>query len=129
MIVGLNIDPELELDNETLARVMEDMLNMGARLNAGYFLRNPDAPCCLDCGTITYFEPAMSERVFFGLAPDVIRQRKTSCAGAAMYEAGHAIAKGKDARVVIQINGPGDFHALVRYPNGSVTDPSADLPR
>lgn len=129
MIASLNIPAELELTDDELRWAFEEMLNVLAGLNAQYFRRHPDAPCCLDCGSIRYKSPPMSRRQTFPSAPDILRKRKCGCAGAACYVAGMALAKGEEARVIVTITAPGDFHAVVRYPDGRETDPSATLPR
>jgi hypothetical protein len=129
VIVGLSLPAELELTDAELAAILEDALNVQARANAFWFRRNPDAPCCLDCGSIKYREPPRRRRQDFPSAPQVLGAHVVGCAGAAAYEAGKALADGTAARVVVETLGPGDYHAVVLYPDGRRSDPASELER
>lgn len=129
MITAVSLPPELGLSAGELGWVFEQMLNVQAAANAKYFQAHPDAPCCLDCGTIRYVEPPLSDRQTFASAPDILRTGTTGCAGAAAYEAGLALSKGTAARVSVEWVAPGDYHAVVIYPDGRRSDPSAELTR
>lgn len=129
MIAGLSLPPELELTDEELALFLEEVLNLQAAANVYYFRAHPEAPCCLGCGKIKYQLPRLAERQTFASAHEVCTLRKVGCAGAAAYEAGMALHKGKDARVVVELVSPGEYHALVEYGDGTRSDPSAKLPR
>ncbi len=129
MIAGLSLPPELGLTDQELGEFLEELLNLQARANVHYFALHPEAPCCLGCGSIRYQLPRLAERQTFASAYDVCTLRRVGCAGAAAYEAGMAIHKGKDARVVVELVSPGEFHAVVVYPDGRRSDPSAKLPR
>ncbi len=129
MIAAVSIPPELGLSDEELAEVLAALLNVQALANVRYFERHPEAPCCLGCGKIRYELPALAERQTFASAYDVCTRKKVGCAGAAAYEAGMAIFKGKEARVAVELVGPGEFHAVVIYGDGTRSDPSSKLPR
>lgn len=129
MIAGISLPPELGLTDQELGEFLEGLLNLQALANVRYFERNPDAPCCLGCGSIKYQLPKLAERQTFASAFEVCKYKRVGCAGAAAYEAGMAIHKGKDAKVVVELVAPGEFHAVVVYPDGRRSDPSAKLPR
>jgi hypothetical protein len=129
MIVGISLPPELELTDAELGELLEEALNLQARANARWFARYPDAPCCLDCGSVKYREPPRRRRQDFPAAPQVLGAHSVGCAGAAAYEAGKALSKGTAARVAVELLGPGDYHAVVLYPDGRRSDPARELER
>lgn len=77
-------------------------------------------PCCLGCvePRVRYEMPAKNQRCQnWYLAPDVLRRGLASCLDAALFEAGSARAKGKDASVILvpqTIEGD-DPHAVVDF--------------
>lgn len=128
MIAGISITTQTGNDDLALKRMLEAILEVVVIENQLYFETHPDAPCCLDCGTIKYREPKFSDRIVFANAEDIIRDKVAGCAGAAAYMAGRGRFKGRRDIVELEYNGPRDFHAIVRYPDGSTFDPTLDMP-
>jgi hypothetical protein len=128
MIIGLSIPSCVASSDDALEALIEAMLELVVLQNVEFFKANPDAPCCLDCGTIRYREPAFSDRTIFASAEDVLRLRETGCGAAAAYVAAKARTKGVLARAVVDRTAPRDYHAVVLYPDGSIEDPTANLP-
>lgn len=105
---------------------LEQLLNTLAECNAAWFSENPDAPSCLACEGVRYHNPPVGKCQNFWNAPQVLRQGKASCAGAACYDAGVRLAQGQQARVAVEPIDGISLHAVV-YANGERTDPSAGL--
>lgn len=130
MIAGVSLPLELELTDAELGELLEELLNLQARANALWFARGgADAPCCLDCGDVRYREPRRAHRQTFPSAPELLTAKVVGCGGAAAYVAGKAQAKGEAARVAVELLGPGDYHAVVVYPDGRREDPALELKR
>jgi len=128
VIVGISLTSEVVGDDNQVAAVVEDLLEIVVRQNVAYFEAHPDTPCCLDCGTVKYREPPFSNRVTFATAEDVLRTGHAGCAGAAAYMAAKNRINGIDSKVVLQRTGTRDFHAIVQRPDGSTYDPSLQMP-
>lgn len=128
MIVGISITTRTARSDKALIDMLEALLEIVAAENHLFFEANPETPCCLDCGDIKYREPGFSDRIIFASAQDIIRTSQAGCAGAAAYMAGRGRFNGRHDTVVLQHIGPRDFHAVVRYPDGSTFDPTLDMP-
>ena len=62
----------------------------------------------------------------FDLAPEAIARGWADCDDLAPWRAAELRAKGINAQAVVIPSGPNRWHALVRMPNGEMTDPSKD---
>ena len=128
MIIGLSLPSCTAINDQALADAIAGVLELVVQQNVAYFNANPDAPCCLDCGKFKYREPPFTQRFTAACAEDVLRLGYAGCAGAACYMAAKDRLKGKACRVLVTANGPRDFHAVVQYPDGSIYDPTLDMP-
>jgi hypothetical protein len=126
MIACVSLPP---LGDGQLGGALEDLLNAQAHANAYWFKANPDAPSLAESG-VKYREPRLATMQRFPNAPETLRSGFTGCAGAATYVVGQALPLGIQARVRVQPLRPaGEYHAVVEWPDGRTTDPSATLPR
>ncbi len=128
VILGISLTTEVAGDENQLAALVEDLLEIVVRQNVAYFETHPNAPCCLDCGTVKYREPSFASRVTFATAEDILRTGYAGCAGAAAYMAAKNRTNGIDSKVVLQRTGARDFHAIVQRPDGSTYDPTLSMP-
>ena len=129
MRAGVSITSCVASDDQALKAVLEALLEIVVQQNILFFRNHPNTPCCLDCGTIKYREPAMADSLTFATAEDILATGYAGCAGAAAYETAKARMDGKSAKVELLVTAPRDFHAVVRYADGSTHDPSLELPK
>ncbi len=129
--------------SEETRRELERYLNAAAQNNADWFRRHPNAPCCVACaakdGKIGYVGPQdcgpSCQRI--QSAEQVVAEGRATCGPLAAYDAGGALAEGKDAhvRVIHEEDQAGNpvpyrYHAVVgtKGEDGEVRyhDPSED---
>ncbi len=94
------------------ARLLEVILQCVAEGNANWFRMHPDAPCCLKCAGVRYHLPPRRKNQTFWSAPEVLANKRATCAEAVTYCVGKAIAEGKDAWVALEPSGGNDYHAV-----------------
>ncbi len=126
LIACISLPP---LGDGELGDALEDLLDAQAHANAHWFRANPHAPELAASG-VRYREPRLATMQRFPDALETLHNGFTGCAGAATYVVGQALTQGVKARVRVQPRKPaGEYHAVVEWPDGRTTDPSATLPR
>lgn len=107
--------------------------------NEDYFRRNPDAPCCLGCAGVRYVEPEKCGPwcQYADTASVILRRRVVTCLGAAPYACAKKRLTGVGATLWLaplvqpMVNAdvilPGQWHLVVRLPDGRIVDPIEKL--
>lgn len=119
--------------------VLEAFLEALTVANAEFYRRYPAAPCCPHCARILYRPPTEAEKAqpgeAFQSAERLVVLGRGACGSIAAMVAGRERAKGRRARVVLQLQSDPkdptrrDFHALVEKEDGTLVDPTANLER
>jgi len=106
--------------------------------NEAYFRFHPDAPCCLGCAGVRYVPPETCgpHCQWCDTAGVVLERRVATCLSAAAYACAKLRIKGEAATLwmapMAEGDGgiiPGQFHMVVRLPNGTLVDPTEKLKR
>lgn len=117
--------------------VLEAFLEALTVANAEYYRRFPEGPCCPKCALIKYRAPTESEKARpgenFHSAERMTVLGYGACGSIAAMVAGRERAKGRHARVILQLQSDPrdstrrDFHALVEKEDGTLVDPTKSL--
>lgn len=129
----------IELVLEPLTReddvaMFEDSCEALVRHNVRWMLaqkeRGLDVPCCAGCGGVRYVAPSAREyrQGYVQLlgAAELLRAGAGACGSIACYDVAACRVEGRDASVVITVQGPRMYHAVVRTPDG-IHDPTANM--
>lgn len=116
--------------------VLDAFLEALVRTNELYFRRLPKGPCCPECAGVRYRPPSSSEAATpdqeFESAERMIVNGEAACGPiAAMVAAHKRVFEGVHAKAITQPTSSTElkFHAVVELPDGTIIDPTTDLPR
>lgn len=116
---------------EESKEVIEAFLEALVLSNLAYYRRYPGGPCCAGCGGVKYRVPRRCEHFsssqhFDGIERMIVRGYG-ACGSVAAMRAARLRFEGKDARVVLELQGDRlQFHAVVMV-DGERIDPTAKL--
>jgi len=123
-------------DSESMRKALERYANAMAANNADWFRANPDAPDCVTRAGVGYIAPPNCKGnpscQAVRDAPGLLSAKVGTCIDFAAYDAGHHLAAGSNARVVlyhVEVDGvvqEFQYHAVVQGPQG-VEDPAAEV--
>lgn len=120
---------------EETRRVLEALLEALVVTNVLYFERLPGGPCCPECASVKYAPPsetdAKSPGEHFESAERLIVNGEGACGSIAAMVAARKRVDGVHARVKLVPTSSIDrrYHAVVELPDGTIEDPTQELPR
>ncbi len=94
-------------------------------VNAVYLARHPRTPALYESGVRYRAEPKGSEKWL--TIPQGLRKKFLDCEDLAAWRASELQRLGINAQALVIRSGPKTFHAVVRWPDGRIEDPSRRL--
>lgn len=114
-----------DLDHETAASVIRDLVRALARINAAWRGRHPDAPLLYDSGVVYRGETDAIETLWID-APAIYEQGYADCKGLAAARIGELWWAGVDADAIVGLaDDESQYHVQVETPWG-IEDPSLE---